>query len=91
VGVVFVVVFVRSVTQFEVTTLQLGPPFMFGFSVTNTQYRLEGWNFLTFFCLRFAMFNRVSERVARKRTRKFKVCSPHSLSIGRRSKQCFKT
>ena len=47
------VVVVRSVTQFEVTTLQLGPPFMFGFSVTNTQYRLEGWNFLTFFLSSF--------------------------------------
>ena len=46
-GVVFVVV--CSVTQFEVTTLQLSRPFMFGFSVTNIQYRIEGWNLLSFF------------------------------------------
>jgi hypothetical protein len=52
VGVAFVVV-VCSVTQFEVTTLQLGPPFMFGFSVTNTQYRLKGRNLLPFFLSSF--------------------------------------
>jgi len=65
---------------------------MFGFSVTNIQYRLEGWNLLPFFfCLRFAVFNGVTETVMRKRTRRFKVCSPHSLMIGRWSKQFYKT
>jgi len=51
--VVVVVVVVCSVIQFEVTTLQLGPPFMYEFSVTNIQYRLEGWNLLPFFFLAF--------------------------------------
>jgi len=64
---------------------------MFGFSVTNTQYNLEGWNLLLFCSLRFAVFNVVAERVVRKRTRRFEVCSPYSLIIGRRSKQFYKT
>jgi hypothetical protein len=42
---------VCNVTQSEVTTLQLGPPFMFGFSVTNSQYKLDGWNLLHFLFL----------------------------------------
>jgi hypothetical protein len=79
--IVVVVVVVCIVKQSEVTTLQLGPPFMFGFSVTNSQYKLEEWNLLHFFCFcpRFAVLNGVTERVARKRTRRFKVCLPHSL------------
>jgi hypothetical protein len=33
----------------QVTTLQLACPFMFGFGVTDTQYRLESWNSANFF------------------------------------------